>query len=73
MHVLNETIHLCDLVGGILCPLPQYQFIGSATIPLPASIGKDVNIPSVGYWIPNLEATATGKAPLHRRWPPLLC
>ncbi|GAA5992315.1 hypothetical protein JCM10908_000421 [Rhodotorula pacifica] len=59
IHAINTTVELCDLLGGILCPLPQYDFVGSATIPLPESIGRDINIPGIGYWIPDLEATAT--------------
>lgn len=62
IHAINTTIELCSLLGGILCPLPQYDFVGSATIPLPASVGEDIDIPGIGYWIPDLEATATGQS-----------
>ncbi|GAA5871275.1 hypothetical protein JCM3774_000898 [Rhodotorula dairenensis] len=59
INAINTTVELCSLLGGILCPLPQYDFVGSATIPLPPSVGQDINIPEIGYWIPDLEATAT--------------
>ncbi|GJN91192.1 hypothetical protein Rhopal_004210-T1 [Rhodotorula paludigena] len=58
IDAVNTTIDLCSLLGGILCPLPTYDFVGSATLPLPAEIGDSIDIPSVGYWIPDLEATA---------------
>lgn len=62
INAINTTVELCSLLGGILCPLPQYDFIGSATIPLPPSVGRDIDIPEIGYWIPDLEATATGQS-----------
>ena len=62
INAINTTVDLCSLLGGILCPLPQYNFVGSATIPLPASVGEDIDIPGIGYWIPDLEATATGQS-----------
>ncbi|GAA5852847.1 hypothetical protein JCM8547_004704 [Rhodosporidiobolus lusitaniae] len=58
INAVNTSINLCDLLGGVLCPLPQYDFVGSATIPLPSLVAGKVNIPSAGYWIPDLEATA---------------
>ncbi|TNY19179.1 hypothetical protein DMC30DRAFT_418137 [Rhodotorula diobovata] len=59
IDAVNTTINLCSLLGGILCPLPTYDFVGSATLPLPAEVGDSIDIPSVGYWIPDLQATAT--------------
>ncbi|BGP17027.1 hypothetical protein JCM10213_000337 [Rhodosporidiobolus nylandii] len=58
IHAVNTSINLCDLLGGVLCPLPQYDFVGSATIPLPSIVAGRVDIPAIGYKIPNLEATA---------------
>ncbi|GAA6043664.1 hypothetical protein JCM8097_008595 [Rhodosporidiobolus ruineniae] len=58
INAVNTSINLCDLLGGVLCPLPQYDFVGSATIPLPSIVAGKVNIPGAGYWIPDLEATA---------------
>jgi len=28
MDILNETLNLCDILGGVLCPLPQVNFTG---------------------------------------------
>ncbi|KAM0752866.1 hypothetical protein T439DRAFT_184535 [Meredithblackwellia eburnea MCA 4105] len=58
INAVNESISLCDTLSGILCPLPTYDFVGSATIPLPLSVASKINIPSIGYIIPDLEATA---------------
>ncbi|GAA5824585.1 hypothetical protein JCM11251_000485 [Rhodosporidiobolus azoricus] len=58
INAVNTSINLCDLLGGVLCPLPQYDFVGSATIPLPSIVAGKVNIPGIGYVIPDLEATA---------------
>ncbi|GAA5907949.1 hypothetical protein JCM6882_001536 [Rhodosporidiobolus microsporus] len=58
INAVNTSINLCDLLGGVLCPLPQYDFVGSATIPLPSIVAGKVDIPGIGYVIPDLEATA---------------
>ncbi|GEM07882.1 DUF907 domain protein [Rhodotorula toruloides] len=58
INAINTTIPLCDILGGVLCPLPQYDFVGSATIPLPTSLAGTIHIPGAAYWIPDLEATA---------------
>ncbi|BGP00185.1 hypothetical protein NBRC10513v2_004409 [Rhodotorula toruloides] len=58
INAINTTIQLCDILGGVLCPLPQYDFVGSATIPLPTSLAGNIDIPGAAYWIPDLEATA---------------
>lgn len=62
LHIVNTTIDLCSLVAGLLCPLPQYDFVGSATIPLSQAIGGDINLPGIAYWIPNLDASANSAA-----------
>jgi hypothetical protein len=28
LGLINADINLCDILGGILCPLPQYEFSG---------------------------------------------
>lgn len=30
MSILNETINICDLVGGVLCPLPSLNISGES-------------------------------------------
>ncbi|KAH8929925.1 hypothetical protein BT69DRAFT_1292136 [Atractiella rhizophila] len=54
--VLNQTYDICSLFGGVICPLPQYDFHGVAVIPLPSSVIP--NIPKEAYIVPNLDATA---------------
>ncbi|THG99923.1 hypothetical protein EW026_g2505 [Hermanssonia centrifuga] len=58
MRPLNMTIDLCSLLGGILCPLPTYNFTGADSITLPSSIDVQSFIPSIAYIIPDLEAFA---------------
>ncbi|GAA5848902.1 hypothetical protein JCM3766R1_000672 [Sporobolomyces carnicolor] len=58
INAVNATLNLCDLLSGVLCPLPQYDFVGSATIPLPNSVTDSIDIPGIGFLIPDLEATA---------------
>lgn len=62
INAVNTTLNLCDLLSGVLCPLPQYDFVGSATIPLPNSVTDSINIPGIGFIIPDLQATAFGKS-----------
>ncbi|GAA5953151.1 hypothetical protein JCM21900_006122 [Sporobolomyces salmonicolor] len=58
IHAVNTSINLCEVLSGVLCPLPQYDFVGSATLPLPSSVTGKIKIPGIGYYIPDLEATA---------------
>lgn len=58
MQPVNVTIDLCDILGGALCPLPTYNFVGSTSIPLPSSINVGNNLPGIAYKIPDLEAFA---------------
>lgn len=58
INAVNTTLNLCDLLSGVLCPLPQYDFVGSATIPLPNSVTDSIDIPGIGFVIPDLQATA---------------
>jgi Transient receptor potential (TRP) ion channel/ML-like domain len=58
MKPVNVSIDLCRLLNGALCPLPMYNFTGSDTLTLPASLGVPKRIPSIAFWIPDLEAYA---------------
>ena len=51
---VNITINLCDLLNGVLCPLPMYNFTGADTLTLPASLTIP-HIPAIAYKIPDLE------------------
>ena len=52
---VNITINLCELLKGVLCPLPMYNFTGADTLTLPPSLTIPVNIPPIIYKIPDLE------------------
>ncbi|EGN99900.1 hypothetical protein SERLA73DRAFT_180185, partial [Serpula lacrymans var. lacrymans S7.3] len=52
MHLVNFTLDLCSLFNGALCPLPQYNFTGSDSLQLPASLGVSGRIPGIAYQIP---------------------
>ena len=58
MHPVNITVDLCSILGGALCPLPMYNFTGSASLPLPSSIDAVNKIPRVAFKIPDLEGYA---------------
>lgn len=53
---LNYTFDICSVLGGQFCPLPAYNFTGSAYLQIPSSI--DLPIPSIAFRIPDLEAIA---------------
>ncbi|KAG8920665.1 hypothetical protein FRC00_009704, partial [Tulasnella sp. 408] len=55
MEPVDLSFNLCE-VSKALCPLPQYNFTGAATVPIPAIREK---IPDIAYMIPDLEAAAT--------------
>lgn len=55
MTPANITVDLCDVLNGILCPLPAYSFNGSDSLPLPDSLGVENKIPSIAFKIPDLE------------------
>ncbi|PWN46226.1 TRP-domain-containing protein, partial [Ceraceosorus guamensis] len=57
LGVFNANLNLCDLGGSFLCPLPQYQFSGGGVFPIPNQFNLD--IPTIAYTIPDLEAVAT--------------
>ena len=55
MNPVNITIDLCNLLNGVLCPLPMYNFTGADTLTLPSSLTTLNNIPAIVYKIPDLE------------------
>jgi hypothetical protein len=57
LGLFDVNIDLCSLAGGILCPLPQYQFSGGGIFPVPQQFSAE--IPDIAYNIPDLEAVAT--------------
>ncbi|PWN31490.1 TRP-domain-containing protein [Meira miltonrushii] len=57
LGLFNVNIDLCSLAGGILCPLPKYQFSGGGIFPVPKQFSDQ--IPTIAYTIPDLEAVAT--------------
>jgi hypothetical protein len=56
MAIFDQEINLCELVSGVLCPLPQINFTGFGTYPMPEDIQSQ--IPSIAWTVPNLEAYA---------------
>lgn len=56
MAIFDQEINLCDLVSGLLCPLPQINFTGFGTYPMPDGIQSQ--IPGLAWTVPNLEAYA---------------
>lgn len=57
LGVIDFSLDLCTIAGGILCPLPTYQFNGGGVYPIPQEYIDQ--IPSIAYTIPDLEALAT--------------
>ncbi|KAJ3576785.1 hypothetical protein NP233_g209 [Leucocoprinus birnbaumii] len=58
MSPVNFTLDLCSVLGGALCPLPTYNFVGADSIRLPASLGVSDRIPGIAFKIPDLEGFA---------------
>ncbi|KAG5637983.1 hypothetical protein H0H81_002344 [Sphagnurus paluster] len=58
IRAINVTLDLCNILGGALCPLPMYNFIGSDSISLPESLGVQDKIPGIVFKIPDLEGVA---------------
>lgn len=56
MTPVNFSINLCDVLGGLLCPLPQYNFSGWDSVPLPQALGVSNRIPGIAFKVPDLEA-----------------
>lgn len=57
LGVVDFSLDLCTIAGGILCPLPTYQFNGGGVYPIPKEYLDKV--PAIAYAIPDLEALAT--------------
>ncbi|KAE9401559.1 hypothetical protein BT96DRAFT_918699 [Gymnopus androsaceus JB14] len=55
---VNITIDLCGILGGALCPLPEYNFTGSDSISLPDAFSSKVKIPGIAFKVPDLEGYA---------------
>lgn len=55
MRPVNLTLNLCDILGGALCPLPQYNFTGWDSIPLSPYVDVSGRIPGIAYKVPDLE------------------
>ncbi|KAJ7594790.1 hypothetical protein C8J56DRAFT_821773 [Mycena floridula] len=55
MTPVNISVDLCNVLSGVLCPLPTYNFSGSDSIPLPQSLGVSNRIPGIAFKIPDLE------------------
>jgi len=58
MTPFNLTLDLCEILGGALCPLPEYTFRGTDTLTLPSSLNIASFIPSIAFAIPDLEGFA---------------
>lgn len=58
MRPFNLSLDLCNLLNGVLCPLPTYNFTGADSITLPPSIDVSSRLPGIAYKIPDLEAFA---------------
>ncbi|PCH43665.1 TRP-domain-containing protein [Wolfiporia cocos MD-104 SS10] len=56
MQPVNVTLDLCSLFNGIICPLPEYNFIGADSITIPSQFDVTSHLPGIAYVIPNLEA-----------------
>lgn len=57
LGIINFSLDLCSIAGGLLCPLPTYQFNGAGVFPVPGEVLDQ--IPTIAYTVPNLEAVAT--------------
>ncbi|KAJ2911347.1 hypothetical protein MD484_g9067, partial [Candolleomyces efflorescens] len=58
MKPVNLTLDFCNILGGALCPLPQYNFTGADSITLPKSLDVASRIPAIAFKIPDLEGYA---------------
>jgi hypothetical protein len=58
MKPFNMTIDLCNILKGVLCPLPMYNFTGADSIVLPSSLNIAQLIPNIAFRIPDLEGFA---------------
>ncbi|WVF73078.1 hypothetical protein IAT40_007897 [Kwoniella sp. CBS 6097] len=56
IEAVNQTINLCDFFSGVICPLPQVNFTGYGTYPIPTKYTSQ--IPGIAWHVPNLEGYA---------------
>ncbi|KAF9071092.1 hypothetical protein BDP27DRAFT_1419378 [Rhodocollybia butyracea] len=56
IDILNITLDLCGILGGALCPLPEYNFTGADSLSLPNQFSA--KIPTIAFQVPDLEAYA---------------
>ncbi|CDZ97006.1 TRP-like family [Phaffia rhodozyma] len=56
-YPVNWTISVCDILDGVLCPLPKNNFTGGSTLPIPDEITS--LIPSIAWSVPDLEIYVT--------------
>ena len=59
IQAVNFTQNVCNLFDSNLCPLPMYEFNGAAAIPIPNGLASNVQVPSIAFVIPDLQALAT--------------
>jgi len=59
-QIVNLTINLCDLLQGVLCPLPAINFTGGGTYPIPDQYLSSISdsIWGLVWTVPDLEAFA---------------
>ncbi|KAK4684763.1 hypothetical protein P7C73_g5403, partial [Tremellales sp. Uapishka_1] len=59
IQAVNTTVDLCSILTGVLCPLPQVNFTGYGTYPVPSKYTKDLTTSSLAklaWSVPNIEA-----------------
>ncbi|WVR07678.1 hypothetical protein IAU60_004720 [Kwoniella sp. DSM 27419] len=56
IEAVNQTFNLCSYFSGVICPLPQVNFTGYGTYPIPTKYTS--MIPGIAWSIPNLEGYA---------------
>ncbi|WRT70226.1 uncharacterized protein IL334_007221 [Kwoniella shivajii] len=56
IQAVNQTLDLCSFFSGVICPLPQVNFTGYGTYPIPTKYTDQ--IPGIAWSVPNLEAYA---------------
>lgn len=52
--MFNMSIDLCEIGGGSLCPVPQYNFSGSGIFNVPEEYAS--RVPDIVYSVPDIEA-----------------
>ncbi|EIW72091.1 hypothetical protein TREMEDRAFT_21025, partial [Tremella mesenterica DSM 1558] len=56
IQAVNQTLDLCSYFAGVICPLPQVNFTGYGTYPIPLKYTS--KLPSIAWHVPNIEAYA---------------